>query len=548
MKHPKHTNPSRKVTLTMKLHELHTINTNFICPYNTARKIRKDFCHRDEIASPKKLSKLQSITSTNTSNAPNAIYCRNNRFFYSFLIPWQESYTSYGVVSTSVYFRILCQKPSMFKVELDAQNVNEWFNEYHDSMFLVTHVVMENEHGCRYISKNGECVELTNYAPHSDEEMDVILDERCYTIANGLTFVLAMHRIGVLPTHSIMPSLTGHFDNLILDYYQQVKDTWEELYYANTSDNIADHPLYYVCTGPDFADDEVVTIFKNAVDINIILKTTNAHTTFTSPQTAMLPHFSLNHWLNHDQSSLWRNWEVPNVAVIGGFIAMLGGAEPYICPDFFGIVGAFVCNDEGWTYWQEHNRIILGYLLNPLSARRRRLLELLKSLFHVYTYTECDCVQHRLQTVWRQALSHLYDVKMIVETSIMMYMYLYITNDHTPPLAYISDILEISDGTIVLDEVCICGRASVYLMDRILQHFPTADLTRYTNHVCSYKASTSFYKMIHLDDAHVRLLHKMLMARMLGIRHITDAKNSKDGYIAYIVVMEYIRNNRHLLF
>jgi hypothetical protein len=54
--------------------------------------------------------------------------------------------------------------------------------------------------------------------------------------------------------------------------------------------------------------------------------------------------------------------------------------------------------------------------------------------------------------------------------------------------------------------------------------------------------------MIHMDESHVRLLHDIVSARMIGLKHLTNAKNNSEGYIVYIVVMEYIRNNKHLIY
>ena len=45
----------------------------------------------------------------------------HNTYYYSTLIPWEKIYNSYGVQIESHYFRVLCQDPSIFKIDCNLK-------------------------------------------------------------------------------------------------------------------------------------------------------------------------------------------------------------------------------------------------------------------------------------------------------------------------------------------------------------------------------------------------------------------------------------------
>ena len=178
----------------MIYNELNLINNNYILPY---APIVDDInlCERDEIADPHKLELLINIQSSQWS-----VFTHNNKYFYSTLIPWDKIYDSYGTKIKSHYFRVLCQDPSIFNIEYDSINI--WFLKNHSKLFLISHVVtshVNNETNYivnkKYISKNYRLVSLEYIQKNSDEEMKHIIENKCYTICNGIIFLLALHRL-----------------------------------------------------------------------------------------------------------------------------------------------------------------------------------------------------------------------------------------------------------------------------------------------------------------------------------------------------------------
>ena len=183
----------------MIYNEANMINVNYILPYAPIVN-NITLCDRDEIADPYKLLLL-----INTSPKNWSVYHYNNRYFYSILIPWHKIYNSYGNKIESHYFRVLCQNPSMFIL----QNINtgEWFEKNYNKLFLISHIITssvsannyDNLFIKKYISKNNNSLlSLNTIVQNSDEEMNMIIDNKCYTICNGVIILLALQRLNII--------------------------------------------------------------------------------------------------------------------------------------------------------------------------------------------------------------------------------------------------------------------------------------------------------------------------------------------------------------
>ena len=184
----------------MIYNETSVINVNYILPYAPIVN-NINLCDRDEIADPRKLLLLIDSCPKEWS-----VYHYNNKYYYSILIPWNKIYNSYGNKIESHYFRVLCQNPSMFT--LKNINTDDWFRKNYCKLFLISHVITssvpynENNKNIfikKYISKNNNSlISLTNIVKNSDEEMNTIIDNKCYTICNGVILLLALHRLNII--------------------------------------------------------------------------------------------------------------------------------------------------------------------------------------------------------------------------------------------------------------------------------------------------------------------------------------------------------------
>jgi hypothetical protein len=495
--------------------------------------IREDYCHREEVAHPRKLQLLNNVHQSNVE-----IIEHNDVFFYSTTIPWSTTYNSYGVSSYGQYFHVLCQTPSMFDIDYD--NLSGWFNKYHNSMFLITHVVNTDGSGRKFV--NSPCGHSTHIL---DEELPTILNKSCYTICNGLIYLLAMHRIGNIRSQDIEHILEDHFNNLIMDYYQFVTEDWEELYYTHNGPTVADFPLYYACMGPDFADSNVLSVFKRFQDLHIMIKTgTNGRITFTSPQSAMYPHFSHDHLRNHDEQSLWRDWQVPDTAIMGGFIALLSNTQPRVYPDFAGIIQAFVCNDDGWNFLNDTTTgiDIIAILFQYPSTTRRRMVEMFRAAFHFWSYGSIT-IKSRIQVLWRNVLSRVHDITTIVYVSCILYMYGVIKYVKHIPLDYLKDIIDICEGECLVKAVHIGGSASDNMKQIFIDTIP--GITFDEN---SYAFKTTLFDMVKTSPEHKMYINECIKNKILVMKRIAERDTIGNGYEVYCLVMNYISRHKELLF
>jgi hypothetical protein len=203
----------------MIYNETNVINVNYILPYAPIVN-NINLCDRDEIADPRKLLLL-----INSCPKEWSIYHYNNKYFYSILIPWNKIYNSYGNKIEGHYFRVLCQNPSMFTM----QNISteDWFRKNYYKLFLISHVITSsvpahNIYTKKYISKNNNSlISLNNISQNSDEEMNSIIMNKCYTICNGVILLLALHRLNIIDssiTKNNLEMLTQHGYKMIFNY------------------------------------------------------------------------------------------------------------------------------------------------------------------------------------------------------------------------------------------------------------------------------------------------------------------------------------------
>ena len=167
------------------------------------------FCERDEIADPNKLLLIiKNNNVTPQSSTKNwSVYMHNNEYFYTNTIPWTKTYNSYGIEIKSHHFRVLCTDPAVFTIDID--NIFSWFTRNYSKLFLISHIITSHEPtNKKYVSKNSSLI-----AVDQDNEMDKILINKCYTICNGVTLLLALHRLNIVDvdtTYTILTHLSSH--------------------------------------------------------------------------------------------------------------------------------------------------------------------------------------------------------------------------------------------------------------------------------------------------------------------------------------------------
>ncbi|NBU81968.1 MAG: hypothetical protein EBS55_10015 [Flavobacteriaceae bacterium] len=163
----------------------------------------------------------------------------------------------------------------------DLNNYEEW--------------LYKNWNKLLFISNETECT------------LEFVIQTEQYTIINGLTLILGLHKINIIKMKSLFPIFQKFVATNIL--YQEIPEIWNHLYY-NVSYNIADFPLFYLSTGPHWAHEKIIDLFR-AGEIEPFYN----HSDYTSCYSCMLPHFNINHWKSHNRFNKWLETELSDVSI-----------------------------------------------------------------------------------------------------------------------------------------------------------------------------------------------------------------------------------------
>lgn len=220
-------------------------------PYNYMGVLKKSLINRsglDEIAAP---DKVISVSTTN-------------------FVPRIVQGNFYFVATFSDYY-ILTDCVSMF--DSNIKKDFEWLKSYWNCLALITTNTTNNYPTVR--------------CDHAD--LPSLLDNRCYTIVNGLTIYLAYHRARKIRARDALPVLQNFVATFSQSPLQPVTVAWEHLYYGKNVPNIADLPWYYTCMGPQWADPRICRLFYTD---SFVYHSTNASILYASPRNAMYPYFN----------------------------------------------------------------------------------------------------------------------------------------------------------------------------------------------------------------------------------------------------------------
>lgn len=338
---------------------------------------------RREIADPNKLLLVAR------SKSEWQLYKHKHLHYYIKRIGWERTFKTLWPAVVEGDFYILCESPQMFASILDdsTTNMHEWLERWWQTPFLITTSVYScpSLAAADYGLVNGVYPPL-RYELRRDKEKELkdLLKGRCYTIGNGLTLALAMHRAGALRQKT--KEFAGHLLQFLgqRDYghmYQDVSSAWISLYYGHPTQQIADFPWYYTCMGPQFADSRVVCMLLPGETESFPHIVRGNHIAITTYKTAMLPYVN---------TSLWRH-------LGNSFVGT---------PDIIGMLTAVCCNRRAWRWWNNGDGRII--LMNWLNCGHLNLT--LRSSFILYNRgsdngTVC---RRRLRGIWEQIIaSHL---------------------------------------------------------------------------------------------------------------------------------------------
>lgn len=368
----------------MRIIEANFINTIYVscCGSHT-----KNNAHlpppmpRREIADPRKL-----LLCANNCGSANTWGIYQNELYYK-RQHWNKSLQKNNVTEGDFY--VLCDSPSMFASVLSTDNVYTWLITYWQTPFLITTSIYHNDiTETSWGIVNGKYPSMQcNISDATKSSLQVLIDGRCYTIGNGVTLALAMHRLcraGIIKGHQFGRDFSGQFNQFVTQadpwkLFQSVGvgSVWETLHYGHPTPHISDFPLFYAYMGPMFVDPKVVDcLLEHGQELELYSMQNggNNTVTVTSPRSAMLPY--------HNTSI----WNMVSSNYIGS-------------PDIIGVLTAICCNRRSWQWWLVDNRNMLRQWL-----ALGHVTAVFMSTFRLYIHGSDNgsVVRNRIKAIWSQ--------------------------------------------------------------------------------------------------------------------------------------------------
>ena len=399
----------------MNYREIHLINNSIYISPNEYRSTK--YCPREEIAHPHKLYTIVENIPTQWDT-----HTHGHETFYCAWFQWNKEFLSYDQYINTSLFHVIVERPAMFKTfkdiienadyynedEIDNLNLEEtplcralkeWLIRWWNCPFLITIPILHDDNGA-FLTNNTYPpmrMSLNTYTPQ--EYLSMQLNHRSYTVANGLTLFLAYHRMGIIKASIASPILTSFVRTHDPYIFQDVNDKWHDLYYGNNIAQIADFPGYYVCTGPNFAHENIVRIFEPLLDYNFALNIYPTAVIYTSPYSAMFPHFNAKIWEQFRETEDWLNLQA--VDIPGGDV---------IYPDITGLLHGVMTTKGSWRYWLNNFDDILMNLAACYISRDKLLEEIFQTCCYFYKYGS----PHIYKKSFKKKVRHIWNASLFI--------------------------------------------------------------------------------------------------------------------------------------
>ena len=394
---------------------MNLINNALLIPPNEYRYCR--YCPREEIAHP---LKLKSIVDSCACDLQWQIHRYDMDSFYMIWLPWFRVYKSYDENIHTSLFHVLTEKPSMFKIfkkiihnphysksnlkdnnikELYIHELSDWLAKWWNCPFLITIPILHHERGA-FITDNLYPPRRTylQFLP-SQEYLDLQLSNQSYTVCNGLTLFLAYHRLNIITANIAYPILKNFIDINKPHIFQDVTDTWYNLYYNTVIGHIADFPTFYISSGPDFAHVNILRLFKDDYDFQFAEMIIPNNIIYTSPLIAMFPYFSPINWNYFQTTELWLN--TLNINYDNGDV---------LFPDIAGFIHAMLTTKRAWKYWQNNHIDILICLSSSYISLEKLIEDLIQACSYYYNYGSPyhnRSLKKKVRIMWNNIISTL---------------------------------------------------------------------------------------------------------------------------------------------
>jgi hypothetical protein len=386
----------------MQYHELNVFNQTYMMPLSERRDPR--FLPREEIADPRKIYRVLYYPCTWD------LFQYNESVLYRSWIPWRRSWNSkeHTVQSTGVY--VLSEHPSMFssmrellKGPMSRARLVTWLDEWWSTPWMISSPLFsqqlpEGVHATCFVVNNRYPVQRIPIL--STVGMDVVsqmIAGQAYTMCNGLTLVLALHRLELFPKTVLRDALTHLLEKHHGDLFQPVSSTWEAIYYSHPTPHVADLPWLYSLMGTRPCHPTISRLFQPDDDSSFVIG--NAfHGAYFSHHTVTLPTL---HVVQHPHTELQGEWLIPSLD--------LDEADSFV-PDIPGFVLGITRTRANWQWWCQHHPEYLHGIAEHFASAEDCLESLLRPVLHFYVHAkdfQPRLCFSKLKHLWRHILNIL---------------------------------------------------------------------------------------------------------------------------------------------
>ncbi len=245
--------------------ECPSINTVMVT--HPFKRVPFDICPREEIAAPYKLlaTAQRQMQDWDEVEIHDHMYMRT----------WVQMRTPYPSLSSKVKslgFYVATRDPEMFTRFLDVQDTHvdmlHWLRRYGKNPAVVTVPLLNYRtkyQDVLYYISNTFPQRVVLCGQHTDLTIQMI-ENNGYTICNGLTLAIAMHRLGFWSTYAFQLAFNEWLREEDTIYTEILPDI-QELIVQHAVPHICDHPYYYSVMGRSKANILVIKMLHNAYEV-----------------------------------------------------------------------------------------------------------------------------------------------------------------------------------------------------------------------------------------------------------------------------------------
>lgn len=359
-------------SVVMNRIECPSINTVMVT--HPFKRMPFDICPREEIAAP---YKLLAVAQTRPQD-----WDEFEIHGHSYMRVWIQMRTPYPSVSRKVRshgFYCATQDPAMFATLLDVEDTHDsmldWLLRYAKTPAIITTPLFS------YRTKYQDVMyHISNTFPQrvfvNGEHTDLtqqMLDHNAYTICNGLTLAIAMHRLGFWSSYAFQVAFMDWLreeDTIYTDITPDIQD----LLVQHTLPHICDHPYYYAVMGSCKANINVIKMLHSSYDVYEPFMQLQDETVMvvTNATLQMMPYAPMDvfDYVTH-HSLKDEELDDNNVAVNK--------------TDLGGLMHALFTQKGIWKRWQTTYRSTLEYMTSQCESHENFIYQCARRSFVLYS-------------------------------------------------------------------------------------------------------------------------------------------------------------------